>query len=32
MQKPRSEVRQNTWDFLHVPMITPTGFREYDAR
>ncbi|MFU8863644.1 MAG: phosphomannomutase/phosphoglucomutase [Rhodobacterales bacterium] len=32
MQKPLSSVTQNTWDFLKVPMITPTGFREYDAR
>ncbi|GAA3867169.1 phosphomannomutase/phosphoglucomutase [Celeribacter arenosi] len=22
----------NTWEFLRDPMITPTGFREYDAR
>ncbi len=32
MTKPRSEVTPNTWDFLSVPMIRPTGFREYDAR
>lgn len=32
MSKPLNEVRQNTWDFLREPMITPTGFREYDAR
>ena len=32
MTKPRPEVTQNTWDFLVEPMITPTGFREYDAR
>ncbi|MDG1530956.1 MAG: phosphomannomutase/phosphoglucomutase [Paracoccaceae bacterium] len=25
-------VAQNTWEFLRDPMITPTGFREYDAR
>ncbi len=30
--RPRSEVRPNTWDFLREPMIAPTGFREYDAR
>lgn len=30
--KPQSSVAQNTWSFLRDPMITPTGFREYDAR
>jgi len=30
--KPLPTVAQNTWDFLRDPMITPTGFREYDAR
>ncbi|MEL6101171.1 MAG: phosphomannomutase/phosphoglucomutase [Pseudomonadota bacterium] len=29
---PAPIVAQNTWDFLKYPMITPTGFREYDAR
>jgi phosphomannomutase / phosphoglucomutase len=32
MTKPATEVNQNTWEFLRDPMITPTGFREYDAR
>jgi phosphomannomutase/phosphoglucomutase len=32
MKKPETVVSQNTWAFLHDPMITPTGFREYDAR
>ena len=32
MTKPQPNVAQNTWDFLREPMITPTGFREYDAR
>ncbi len=32
MTKPQYKVSQNTWDFLLEPMITPTGFREYDAR
>ncbi|UWR91289.1 phosphomannomutase/phosphoglucomutase [Phaeobacter inhibens] len=32
MTKPIPEVRPNTWSFLRDPMITPTGFREYDAR
>ncbi|EBA02308.1 phosphomannomutase/phosphoglucomutase [Rhodobacterales bacterium HTCC2150] len=30
--KPMPTVAQNTWEFLRDPMITPTGFREYDAR
>ncbi len=30
--KPLTSVTENTADFLTVPMITPTGFREYDAR
>lgn len=32
MQKPFSTVSENTWSFLRDAMITPTGFREYDAR
>ncbi|MEP4036208.1 phosphomannomutase/phosphoglucomutase [Pseudophaeobacter sp.] len=32
MKKPSSPVQPNTWNFLRDPMITPTGFREYDAR
>lgn len=32
MTKPLPEVAQNTWAFLRDAMITPTGFREYDAR
>ncbi|MBV1902557.1 MAG: phosphomannomutase/phosphoglucomutase [Marinosulfonomonas sp.] len=32
MSKPNQTVTQNTWEFLSEPMITPTGFREYDAR
>ncbi|KIC51231.1 phosphomannomutase/phosphoglucomutase [Tateyamaria sp. ANG-S1] len=32
MIKPAATVTQNTWEFLRDPMITPTGFREYDAR
>ncbi|WP_212525305.1 phosphomannomutase/phosphoglucomutase [Actibacterium sp. MT2.3-13A] len=32
MTKPIYEVSQNTWEFLRDAMITPTGFREYDAR
>ena len=32
MPKPLSKVTQNSWEFLRDAMITPTGFREYDAR
>lgn len=32
MAKPNPDVTPNTWEFLRDPMITPTGFREYDAR
>ena len=32
MTKPAAMVTQNTWEFLRDAMITPTGFREYDAR
>lgn len=32
MPAPRPEVTPNTWDELLVPMMKPTGFREYDAR
>ncbi|MEM9369861.1 MAG: phosphomannomutase/phosphoglucomutase [Pseudomonadota bacterium] len=32
MPHPLTEVHENTIGFLTVPMIKPTGFREYDAR
>ncbi|MDF1671436.1 MAG: phosphomannomutase/phosphoglucomutase [Roseovarius sp.] len=32
MKKPLPQSTPNTWDFLRDAMITPTGFREYDAR
>ncbi|MFT7524481.1 MAG: phosphomannomutase/phosphoglucomutase, partial [Candidatus Paceibacteria bacterium] len=32
MKKPNQTVTENTWEFLRDAMITPTGFREYDAR
>ncbi|WP_420860501.1 phosphomannomutase/phosphoglucomutase [Algirhabdus cladophorae] len=32
MTAPLSTVTPNTWAFLRDAMITPTGFREYDAR
>jgi phosphomannomutase/phosphoglucomutase len=30
--KPRSDLRPNTLDFERLPLVKPTGFREYDAR
>ena len=32
MTSPHTTVTPNTWAFLRDAMITPTGFREYDAR
>ncbi len=32
MPSPLPEVHENTIEFLTLPMIKPTGFREYDAR
>ena len=32
MTGPAATVTPNTWEFLRDAMITPTGFREYDAR
>lgn len=32
MPKPTPNCTPNTWGFLRDAMITPTGFREYDAR
>lgn len=32
MTAPLTTCTPNTWEFLREPMITPTGFREYDAR
>ncbi|MEL7347933.1 MAG: phosphomannomutase/phosphoglucomutase [Pseudomonadota bacterium] len=29
---PKTTVEENTWDSLWLPMMKPTGFREYDAR
>ena len=31
-QKPRSDLKPNTFDFESVPLVTANGFREYDAR
>ncbi|MEL6979135.1 MAG: phosphomannomutase/phosphoglucomutase [Pseudomonadota bacterium] len=32
MPAPAPTVTENSWEYLGQPMITPTGFREYDAR
>ena len=32
LPRPLTEVHENTLEYLTVPMIRPTGFREYDAR
>ena len=30
--KPTAELAPNTFDFETLPLVRPTGFREYDAR
>jgi phosphomannomutase / phosphoglucomutase len=30
--RPQSSLRPNTYDFESLPLVKPTGFREYDAR
>jgi phosphomannomutase / phosphoglucomutase len=30
--KPRADLKPNTLDFEQLPLVKPTGFREYDAR
>ena len=32
MPKPRSDLKSNTPEFESLPLVKPTGFREYDAR
>ena len=32
LQKPRADLKPNTADFERLPLVKPTGFREYDAR
>ncbi|MEQ8823390.1 MAG: phosphomannomutase/phosphoglucomutase [Filomicrobium sp.] len=32
LPKPRANLQPNTADFERLPLVTPTGFREYDAR
>ena len=29
---PRADLATNTWDYENIPLVKPTGFREYDAR
>ena len=29
---PRSDLKPNAADFERIPLVKPTGFREYDAR
>ena len=30
--KPRADLKPNTLEFERIPLVKPTGFREYDAR
>src|SRR6201985_2867043 len=32
MTKPRSDLKPNTAEYENLPLVTPNGFREYDAR
>jgi phosphomannomutase/phosphoglucomutase len=32
MQKPRADLKPNSYDYENLPLVTPNGFREYDAR
>lgn len=32
MSKPQSDLKPNTFEYENFPLITPNGFREYDAR
>jgi phosphomannomutase/phosphoglucomutase len=32
LPKPRADLKPNTADFERIPLVKPTGFREYDAR
>ena len=32
LPKPRADLTANTLDFERLPLVKPTGFREYDAR
>ncbi len=32
LPRPRSDLKSNTFDYESLPLVKPTGFREYDAR
>lgn len=32
LPQPRADLAPNTFDFENIPLVKPTGFREYDAR
>ena len=32
LPKPRTDIAPNTAEFETLPLVKPTGFREYDAR
>ena len=32
MQKPRADLKPNSFDYENLPLVTANGFREYDAR
>ena len=32
LAKPRADLKPNTPDYERIPLVKPTGFREYDAR
>src|SRR4029078_9693945 len=32
LPKPRADLKANTEEFERLPLVKPTGFREYDAR
>lgn len=32
LPKPRADLKPNTYDFEALPLVSPSGFREYDAR
>ena len=32
LPRPRSDLKPNTFDYESLPLVKPTGFREYDAR
>ena len=32
MTKPRADLKPNSFDYENQPLVTPNGFREYDAR